>query len=249
MKYRIKESKEAKNQLPSEENSNYASLNPWHTKKDNIVLVAYLNGNASSSVQKRRIKAKTKGGAQTVSASYGWKLSKRSSNSAFTPGARVLCLLPAVDLEDDDDDVEVKGDVTGAHDAPLENFKGEIVRKMMSRSDKKIWFEGKLAERLDDQVRIHFQGLKKDEDVWMSSSSEHLVIDGGSVPEDTLEEAMTTAMEAEAKALRKLQKAAPKPPPPTVTPPKKKVKPRESRTSEIPASQAPGWTILAWSPR
>ena len=46
--------------------SNYASLNPWHTKKDNVVLVAYLNGNASSSVQKRRIQAKTNGGAHTV---------------------------------------------------------------------------------------------------------------------------------------------------------------------------------------
>ena len=66
------------------------------------------------------------------SASYGWKVAKHSANSAFAPGARVLCLLPAVDLEDEDDEAMMAYD-DASGDAPLESFKGEIVRKMMSR--------------------------------------------------------------------------------------------------------------------
>lgn len=34
---------------------------------------------------------------------------------------------------------------------------------------------------LDEHVRIHFQGLKKDEDVWMEANNEGLMLDGGAV--------------------------------------------------------------------
>ena len=149
---------------PFAANREWASLKPWKATRDNIVLVAFLDGAAGSAA--RRIQAKGPG-ARAVDARYGWKMARRAKDSALDSGARVLCLLPAMDLENRRK--EGKPPKLPKAATPLDEFKVEFVKSMMGQGEKQIWFEGRVTERLDGQVRVHFQGLKKDDDLWIEA--------------------------------------------------------------------------------
>ena len=85
-----------------------------------------------------------------------WHLAKPIGRKGIEIGARVLCLQPGT---------MVSGSMDQSH---------------MSEDDEdEQCFRGSVVERVDDNVKIHLDGLSKSEDVWVSLDSKKVYLDGG----------------------------------------------------------------------
>jgi hypothetical protein len=81
-----------------------------------------------------------------------WRLAKPVGRKLLKPLTRVLCIVPAIvegNQEDDEDEEDEQ------------------------------CFAGAVTEVTDDHVRVHFDGLPKKDDLWMSMQSPKLFLDGG----------------------------------------------------------------------
>ncbi|GMI00657.1 hypothetical protein TrLO_g8491 [Triparma laevis f. longispina] len=170
-----KRAKKAKKPLNGDE-QDPPSLEKWKSKKSNIVLVAKLDRlterrKAASSKKKSPNQKQTQKKKPQYS-SYVWKVADHPRGE-IKPGTSVLCMLPAMDLDGDSKSV-VEAQNT-------DSVETTVMKSIISEGLGSMWFEGKIDEVLDEHVRIHFQSLKKDEDVWMEANNEGLMLDGGAV--------------------------------------------------------------------
>jgi hypothetical protein len=81
-----------------------------------------------------------------------WRLAKPVGRKLLKPLTRVLCIVPTIvegNQEDDEDEEDEQ------------------------------CFAGAVTEVTDDHVRVHFDGLPKKDDLWMSMQSPKLFLDGG----------------------------------------------------------------------
>merc|ERR1712150_276514 len=92
-----------------------------------------------------------------------WRLAKplttnnsRKKKEQITLETKVLCLLPGKIIGNDDGEDE----------------------------EDEQCFEGVVKEMSDGHCRVHFAGLKKEEDVWIELNSNKLFLDGGKWEED-----------------------------------------------------------------
>jgi jumonji domain-containing protein 2 len=96
-----------------------------------------------------------------------WHLAKPGSRNSLRPSTKVLCIMPAVIpvslLNDDSSEEETEDEQC---------------------------FAGVITEVRDDHVRVHFVGLSKKEDSWMTIESPKLFLDGGQWAEDIDEEGL-----------------------------------------------------------
>lgn len=85
-----------------------------------------------------------------------WRLALKVRRDVFIRNTSVLCIQ---NCERDDDN----------------NDDGDDDDSVQSKS----FFWGKITEVVDDHVRVHFPGMLKDADVWMTRDSDNLFLDGG----------------------------------------------------------------------
>lgn len=146
-----------------------------------------------------------------------WRLAKPhvQRKKPLTLDTKVLCLLPGRKEGENDDE----------------------------QAEDEECFAGVVVEIVDDHCRIHFAGLKKEEDVWMSVSSKKLFLDGGKWAEPSKAAVKAAAVAALAAAIKtppaKNKKASPastkKKTSPAST--KKKTSPTSTKTKGTPVKK------------
>merc|ERR1711935_1061796 len=84
----------------------------------------------------------------------GWHLAKPVGRKALRESDRVLCIVPAV----------VGSSLTNID---------------CSQEESEECFAGYIFERLNDDVRVRLDGMRKKDDTWMTVDSPKLFLDGG----------------------------------------------------------------------
>jgi len=147
-----------KNKKPSETSA------PDHSEKEFWVeVVKPLDGKGGSTKSSRKKKRRKMGSKKPKNQEEEWRLAKplttdnsRKKKEQITLETKVLCLLPGKIIGNDDGDDE----------------------------EDEQCFEGVVKEMSDGHCRVHFAGLKKEEDVWIELTSNKLFLDGGKWEED-----------------------------------------------------------------
>jgi len=148
----------------------------------NVVLVS----NASTPTRKKSAKSakkdKTKNKKKRSKAENlpreEWRTGEHGTSKDYVNGTKVLAALDSEpDLSELDLDLDLEGD------------SGKNVSKAINIGTR-MWFTGTVVDKKDGFVRIHFKGLKADEDVWVMirGGDDLLMLDRG--PFDMTKKAM-----------------------------------------------------------
>jgi len=139
---------------------------------------------SSSSIQRKRRKSpKQRRRNPLRDPGDQYRLALKVKQTVFIRNTNVLCIQPCDD--DDDENDEGQGG---------ENF-----------------FSGKITNVVENHVRIHFHGMVKDADVWMTKDSDSLFLDGGpaGIPPSSSTSAEGGDSKREKVVVRRTKKAKP----------------------------------------
>lgn len=126
-----------------------------HSSKRKDFWVEVMQPSSKKSTKKSRSKKSRR--LNTPEGIEVWHLAKPFGRKSVRPSDRVLCIVPAV-------------------------VDGNVAEESGEESEE--CFAGYVVERLNDDIRIRLDGMGKKEDIWMSTNSSKLFLDGGKWEED-----------------------------------------------------------------